>query len=309
MPNLFLDLSRHLPDKYEDFLTNSFVYLIKYFLENQREYAISFINFLCFENTEHIFRDNESIFLEAQKGLEGNAPDITINSDDKIILLEIKHEAGLGPKQIEKYRKSLKNENKQIKRISLITKYAISGEEFVDAGKPDHYLRWYQIHEFLCKKESKDIVGKYLIGEFLKYLEENQMTIQKVTWEYSNGVRAFNNLIEMMGRAIEELHIKIYTRVGAWEWKGYYLESKNLFVGIDFNEPEWVYFELVNIKNFKPQAQNFDYEISEYSEGTTINLSLEDTHFFALKQEEQLRILKEFIFACHQESKSINIIK
>ena len=52
------------------------------------------------------------------------------------------------------------------------------------------------------------------------------MSVQKVTWEYVNGVPAFNNLMNMIEAAIQGARLSIYGKSAGWEFKGYWLENK-----------------------------------------------------------------------------------
>lgn len=301
MTNLFKDLSKHLSERHEDFLTNSFVYLLNYLLENEKPLAIEFLNFICTKNSEFTFKEGEKVVITTQKPTEEGTPDIEIKSDDKCIYVEVKHDSGLRQKQIERYKKALRNERAVIKKIVLLTRFSVDLEETIEERVPDRHIRWYQIHKYLENIEVKDRIGKFLNDEFKKFLEEKQMAIQKVGWEYGNGIRALNNLIEMIGVAVEELGIKKWKTAG-WEWKGYYVEDNSQFVGIDYNEPDAVYYELGSSLKYTVPDGNFDFPF--YIENNNINfeLSFEKTHFFALEKNEQLGILKNFISACHDQA-------
>lgn len=305
MPNLFRDLSKHLSERHEDFLTNSFVYLLNYLLENEKSLTIGLLNFICGENSEFTFKEDEKVVITTQKFTREGTPDIEIKSDDKCIYVEVKHDSGLGKDQIERYRIALGNGCAAIKKIVLLTRFSVDFERANQEGVPDRHIRWYQIHKCLEEIKPKNEIGKFLVNQFIEFLEGKMMAIQKVSWEYINGIRAFIHLIDMLGAAIEELGIKIYSKSAGWDWKGYYLENKDQFCGIDYNEPDSAYYQLINTSKYNLPHKDFPYPFDKDGDGLNFELSFEDSHFFALQKDEQLDILKKFISTCHIEAKRL----
>jgi len=304
LSNLFKDLSRHLSERHEDFLTNSFVYLLNYLLDNEKPLGIALLNFICVKNSEFGFSEVEEVVITTQKSTSEGTPDIEIKSIDKCIYVEVKHDSGLGIKQIERYRKELENERMPVKKIVLLTKFSLDFEESKEEGAPDKHIRWYQIHRYLEELKPKREICKFMINQFTDFLEDKQMAIQRVGWEYTNGIRAFANLINMIGAAIDELGIKIYSKSVGWDYKGYYLEDKKELCAIWYSDPDSIYY-FINFTNYKPQDKNFMYPFYEEDNGTYFELSLEDIHFFALQKDKQLDILKKFISTCHSEAKRL----
>lgn len=280
------------------------MYLFNYFLENEKPLGIDLLNFICFKNEEIAFSEEEAIVITTQKFTDVGTPDIELKSNDKSIYIEVKHDSGLGNQQIERYRKALDKEHASIKKIVLLTKFSIDLATKNQEGHPDKHIRWYQIHRYLEELKPKSDICKFLIDQFTDFLEGKQMAIQRVGWEYTSGIRAFFNLVDMIGVAIEELGIKIYSKSAGWDWRGYYLESKDEFCGIYHSEPDYVYL-FIYAPNFKSQDKIFIYPFYEEDNGIYFELSLEDSHFFSLQQEEQLNVLKKFISACHPEAKRL----
>jgi hypothetical protein len=305
LSNLFKDLSRHLSERHEDFLTNSFVYLLNYLLDNEKPLGIALLNFICVKNSEFVFSEGEEVVITTQKSTSEGTPDIEIKSIDKCIYVEVKHDSGLGIKQIERYRKALGNERMPVKKIVLLTKFSLDFEESKEEGAPDKHIRWYQIHRYLEELKPRGEVGKFLINQFIGFLEGKQMAIQRVGWEYTNGIRAFLNLVNMIGIAIEDLGIKIYQKTAGWEWRGYYLEGRDEFCGVYFEEPDSIYLFSFGLLSYKPQEKDFRFPFYEDDGGTYFELALEDAHFFALQKDEQLDFLKKFISTCHSEAKRL----
>ena len=281
------------------------MYILNFFLDNEKQLGIGLLNFICSQNGENVFSETEEVAITTQKSTEEGTPDIQIKSTDKFIYIEVKHDSGLGKEQIERYRKALGKEHAPIKQIVLLTKFSIDLATKNKEGHPDKYMRWYQIHRYFEGLKPKEEICKFLIDQFTDFLEGKQMAIQKVGWEYTNGIRALLNLVNMIGIAIEELGIKTYQKTAGWEWRGYYLESKDEFCGIYFEEPDSVYLFSNGLLNYKPQEKDFRFPFYEDDGGTYFELSLEDTWFFALRKDEQFDILKAFILACHTEAKRL----
>ena len=308
MSNLFADLSEHLSESHEDFLTNSFVYLLNYLVENEKPLGIALLNFVCAKNSEFAFSEGEEVVITTQKSTEEGTPDIPVKSTDKFIYIEVKHDSGLGKQQIERYRKALGKEHTTIKKLVLLTKFSIDLETTKQEAYPDQHIRWYQIHRYLEEVRPRGEICKFLIDQFTGFLEGKQMAIQRIGWEYMNGIRAFANLIDMIGVAIEELGIKIYSKSTGWDWKGYYLENKKEFCGVYYNKPDSVvyeHYEVVNASSYSPEGKESLYPF--YREDKTIyfELSFEKSHFFALRKDEQLAELKRFVSSCHAEAKRL----
>lgn len=92
------------------------MYLLNYFLENEKPLGTDLLNFICFKNEEIAFSEEEAIVITTQKFTDVGTPDIELKSNDKFIYIEVKHDSGLGNQQIERYRKALDKEHAFIKK-------------------------------------------------------------------------------------------------------------------------------------------------------------------------------------------------
>ena len=100
----------------ENYLTEAFVFLLKLLLEKDKEKGIELLNLICTDG-EFLFELEEELSIRTQTGLESkdrsDIPDIQIRSDDKLVFIEVKLDAGLsGEDQIEKYVRHLSNVKK-----------------------------------------------------------------------------------------------------------------------------------------------------------------------------------------------------
>jgi hypothetical protein len=96
--------------------------------------------------------------------------------------------------------------------------------------------------------------------------------MEKITWEYMEGVPAMVNLANMLGTAIAEaLPEEQHRRTAGWNWIGYYLgEGADILFGVRYQEPLNIVFE--NNRGNDPTFQR--------------ELVLPDVHFFSLTAGE-----------------------
>jgi len=111
------------------------------------------------------------------------------------------------------------------------------------------------------------------------------MSMEKIKWEYIEGVPALVNLTNMIGTAISEaLPNEKTRRIASWNWIGYYIgEGTDLWVGIRYNDPLNVIFE--NNTGNSPTYER--------------NLPLLKLYFFSLTSGEQLESFINFIKNSH----------
>jgi len=132
------------------------------------------------------------------------------------------------------------------------------------------------------------------------------MTLQKVTWEYINGVPAMINLINIIEVAIQGAGIdfyKTYPKSAGWDFKGFNLENRDFWCGIYFNNPLVLTFELLDKSKFdKNKLSEPVYLLQEGKERLWFRLPLEETLFFSLTRDQQLDQITNFIKSCKSDS-------
>ena len=134
------------------------------------------------------------------------------------------------------------------------------------------------------------------------------MSIQKVSWEYINGVPAFNNLLNMIEVAIQSASLPIYAKSAGWDHKGFYLENKEFWCGIYYNNHLVVTFEIMDKKKFNVKlVETPNYTIREGKERLWFRLPLEDTHFFSLDKDRQLEEITKFVKTAYAEAQKMEI--
>ncbi|MBU2221245.1 MAG: PD-(D/E)XK nuclease family protein [Candidatus Omnitrophica bacterium] len=285
--DIFSSLAKHNSTIDENYLTEAFVFILNSLLKNNRSQCIKILKYLCINKNDYDFSPKEEIIISTQETTEQGRPDIKISSPNKVIYIEVKHDSGLGYKQLERYRYALRSSNVPIKKVILLTRFAIDFEE--DQVKPYRHVRWFQIHNWFAGLRVKDPIDEYLIKSFLKFLEVKNMSIQKISWEYIDGVSAFKNFINMLEVAIKDASLKIHKKSPGWDHTGFYIENNRKFCGVYHDNNLLLKFEVYSDRK------------TLYSSG----LNLELIHFFCLSKDEQLNQLTQFIKKCDKETRGL----
>ncbi len=285
--NIFTVLAKCNSANDENYLTEAFVYILQSLYESDRDIFLKIIKRICVKGNEYNFLSDEKISITTQESNELGRPDIKITTPDKLIYIEVKHDSPLGCAQIERYLQILDSSSSPIKKLILLTRFSI---EFTEQQvRPYKNIRWFEIYNWLSNMKPTSIVNEYLVLSFLKFLEEKQMSVEKVTWEYMNGVPALKILMNMIAVAIESTSLKIASKSAGWDWMGYYIENKNYFCCIYYDSPLTLKFEV-------------------YKDKKTIKvfaLDFEKVCFFSLDKDRQLAEIVNFINNCYNESKSL----
>ncbi|MDP2920335.1 MAG: hypothetical protein Q8O43_08985 [Dehalococcoidia bacterium] len=297
--NIFSALAKYNSATDENYLTESFVFVISSILKREPDIGIELLNNLCVNNCGFSFSNNEKISVSTQDVTEQGTPDIKISSPEKLIYIEVKHESDLGYRQIERYKEVLTKSPLNVKRVVLLTHYPIDFQS--TAEKPDKHVRWFEVYDWLVdsKYQSQDSVIIYLLEHFTSFLEAKGMIIKKVGLEYVNGMHALNSLMNMIESAIEASGIRFfqdYPRSAGWGFKGYWMEEKKYWCGIHFNNPTVLTFELTDKGRFNQKTiEKMGYEMREGKERLWFRLPLEENNFFSLDKDKQLEMITDFV--------------
>lgn len=286
--NLFSTLFTYCTASEENYLTDAFAYFLRQLLERVPTFGLHFLNHLCGlhkNNDEHKFSDMKTITISTQVTVEQGRPDLEIKDVYRIVYIEVKHDASLSPGQLEYYYDRLQESDHPYKQLVLLTRSKASQQETTLDPSKYHHICWYDIHYLLKHLNTDDAICQYLASNLMDFLEEKHMALNKVTWEYIQGVPALMNLRSILEEAITIAlpGIRI-RRTAGWTWLGVYTTTTNCFIGVRYDRPLVVTFE--NNLGSMPTY--------------TKSLSLEDSHFFALTQGEQFETIVEFIKGAYQ---------
>jgi len=299
--NIFSALSKYDSASPENYLTESFVFLLNNLLEREHPIAIDILNKLCVNNNEFSFCDNEEISISTQVITDQGTPDIMISSPDKLIYIEVKQDSPLGYKQVERYKNALSESPANFKYVILLTRFAIELEE---KEKPYKHILWHEAHNWLLKTNIQDHVSKYLRDSFIYFLKEKHMSIEKIDWEYIKGVPSLVNLLKMIEFGIENLKLKIDNRAQGNTYIGRYFDGVQYWCGIWFDTPLILRFEMEDKNKFDPglfKERTYD---GVWDDGKVLyfNFELEKIYFFSLDKDKQQEAISKFISTCYKEA-------
>jgi len=309
--NIFSTLAKYSPAMDENYLTESFVFIIDTLLCQERPIGIEILNQLCAENNEFLFDIDTDISITTQATTDQGTPDIKISSPGKLIYIEVKDYSPVEPNQLKRYKIGLESSLADIKRLILLTRFPIDSSEHRDI--PDKHLCWFEVYNSLAdaKNKAQDPVTIYLIKSFMSFLEVKRMNIEKVGWEYINGVPAFNSLINMIESAIKAVKIprhKTYPRASAWDSKGFWMENKKHWCGIYYNAPTVIIFKAFNKEDLDVgRVGKITYPVKEALRSIWFQLRLEDIYFFSLDKDRQLEAITKFIEMAYAEAQKMRI--
>lgn len=132
------------------------------------------------------------------------------------------------------------------------------------------------------------------------------MSIDKVSWEYKNGLKSFLNLLNMIETALNSLHeeglfYKLNSEITK-SYGGFYLDDDDLWVCIQLDDPEKIFFGYKehytkNIKNneiFKDMIKLPGHDIPARL------YDFNENHFFELPRGEQQKEIYNFLKECFE---------
>lgn len=277
--NIFLALYKFSVNAPENYLTEAFVFLLKEILMRNSSSGLSIIQNLSGLDLSNSFTDPSAIELTTQILLESGRPDIEIRlAEDILVYVEIKHDSPLHKDQLENYLSKLKKSGVPSTSLVLLTRSRQTMLETTLQPADYHHKCWYEIYDWLKEAQAQDVISSYLIDQFLTFLEDKRMNLQKVTWEYSEGIASLLHLVDMIEAAIQESRpgIKI-KKSGGWNFRGYYIGD--FWCGVRYDHPM-----IFVVERWTKNTPLFKRE-----------LDLETLHFLALTKNEQFEKLVGFI--------------
>jgi hypothetical protein len=295
MENLFANLFRWAKRHDENFVTETFAFVLNYLLDNERETGLGLLRWLCFgEEPETSFTQSRPQ-VTLQFRTDDGVPDIRITTSDMVALVEVKKGSGLGKTQLERYRKILADEKAQVKRLILLTLYPVEFRS--NAERPDRHVTWHQVARWLKEHATiKDPVARFLIDQFTSFLERQRMAIQHVGKEYVTGMEAYARLVAMIRQALDGAGIQIYKkpRGGTRFWVCYVgsKQSRPYCVKIRFAKPTIIRFEFVKMKHDPAKLGEGEWHMWKHRPCRLLHL--DDAFFESEAQDQSLRLRRFF---------------
>jgi len=220
-------------------------------------------------------------------------PDIHIDAPGLLVLVEVKKGSDLHSGQLSQYHSMLDRRKQSTKRLVLLTAFAAN---FIEEEKPDRWVRWGEVANWINQRLPKDLVAHYLTTQFLAFLRSQVMAIEKVEWQYIEGTKALYNFTTMLGQALQNSGVPIYRVSGTWDSRGHYIASGGQFwTGINMDKPHLLRFQFETAKPDLELLKQHGWQFQDGKYVTTLDLSSESIHFFARSQDSQLDCLTDFV--------------
>jgi hypothetical protein len=285
LSNIFHSLSKYAQLSTENFLTESFVYVLQQCLARSPT-AKMLLGQLIGLDLVHDLSTPAPIELSTQVSLEGGIPDIQIMVPGALhCYVEVKHDSHLGEGQLEYYHDLLQQSPEPLKSLVLLTRSRASAAETKLTSSQYHHVCWYEIHRWLHELEGHDEVLDYLIRDFTNFLEEKSMSHTRINWQYEEGVASLIDFTIMLESAIGETMVdRKVTKSAGWSWRGFYVDG-DVFVGIRYDMPVLLVFE--NDTGNNPTFKR--------------DLHLPAVHFFSLDAGEQYEAIVNFLTISSKE--------
>ena len=287
MNNLFSNLYHWLRGQDENFVTEAFAFILRRLLETDEPLGNSLVRWLCFPTDYPVSLDGQKWEVTLQKTVREGRPDIWLRSAMAFVLIEVKKRSDLGKDQLERYRSILNQSGAEIRQLVLLTESSVMVG--VNAEKSDYDVRWHKVARWLRVHPSSDPVANFLTTQFIEFLEEQRMAVQKVGKEYLAGVEASLRLVTMLEKAIQDCSIR-FKRCCQMNRFGFYLHKskhKAFLVYIDYKTPWLLLFRFEEAEFDKDKFLGLGSgKIIDGKASFEFNLAGQNPDFFSLSADD-----------------------
>lgn len=298
--NLLLALHKYAHQQDENFTTEAFVHLLRHLQVFEPETASLLLGFLSGKRLRLTAEDCSRLEITTQNTFMQGRPDILVSGPAHFVIIEVKIQSQPGWDQLDRYREILSRRNEPNKYLVLLSRYPVDRDE---SDKVDCHVRWHRVARILGQASTQvgSTTSVYLIGQFLEFLIESGMAMEKVSWELVRGVQSLLNLMDMLGEAVRAAKVRERLKKGSVDFNGRYfaVEDTECWSGIYYSKPQVLVFEADNVDKTKAETSG-PGRVQEPSQGkfkwvTELDLESEEVHFFALSPDSQQSCVQRFI--------------
>lgn len=312
-PNLFARLHKWAYRQDENFLTESLAIVLEQLLFRVPDVGAQIVSRITGGFIDLTGADASAIEIRTQIEAVSGRPDLEISTPHRLAWVEVKAESGLRTGQLEGYRVLLGERGTERTQLVLLSRYR---EQYTSsAERPDFELRWFEIADWLDDAlpvlDSTEVVAGFVVWQFLEFLRSRNMTLAQVGKYMPEGARALSSLLNMLNESASAQ--KILTRLSAdWESLGLQLGGKKYWIGVNYSEPEKLWFGTRCKIDADAAARLGVGELSQenWVPGRnrwwrSIQLDSEEVHFFSRSKVSQMEFLEHFLRECVSMAKSI----
>ncbi len=313
-PNLFARLRRWAARQDENFLTESLALLLEHLLILAPEAAVRLVGRFTGGFIDLAPENAAAIDIRTQVETGKGRPDLEISTLHRLAWVEVKAEADLRIGQLEGYRVLLQESGAEQTRLILLTQ--IPAEFQSEEAHPDLEIRWFEFADWLESElpaiEAAGEVAGFLARQFLDFLRVRHMTLTQVGKHIPEGVRDLSSLLNMLYEAARACKVPIDKKSASWDYMGLNLDGMKYWIGIDFADPEKLWFG--TRCRIDPEAAaklgvgNLTEESGvpgRYRWWRTAELNSESIHFSARSKISQMEWLEGFLHECLTMARSI----
>jgi hypothetical protein len=290
--NLLFNLHRLATGQDEDFLTESFVHLLRNLLINEKEAFLEILKKIT-KDLDLSFEDLGDLRINSQVLTDEGIPDIELCTDKHRILIEVKVESGFGKGQLERYKNILKEDYRHPNTcLTALTKYPVSASQVSNVCDID--VRWVQIADWLERLVLQNSVTSFLLDQFVEFLKARGMGMESISWELINGLNSFRSLMVMLGEVLAANNLDHAKSVG-YDYYGYYLDSQNFFIGLYYETPHLLTFLTAGSFMLKRTGDIQIGKIVNNRWRSDLDLQSEENYFFSRSKVNQMECINQFL--------------
>jgi hypothetical protein len=310
--------------KREDRLTEVFVHLLNHLKETHQHIASAVLTALAPGIPGLSADDMPLVKVDAQKPIDyqgmklrkGRRPtaDITVRSPIALIYVEVKRDSPPDLEQMHKYLWHLGQQPSPPHRAAVLLTISMPRENWLNNEMHHYTVRWTHIAEILRSHRDTitDLVSGVRVDDFLGFLQEDGMTLERVSKHLVEGLRPMMHLMTLIEDVVEWSPRLTHSRNSGMQGYSKYLgyafdirkgrsQTRTCFVGVYFSQPSQVVFEFLEHgdsaalqrwwreQGFKESPRDDD------PDWQTKSWDLVDDSFFDLDLEGQRRYIEELV--------------
>ena len=310
--NLLRTLHRWATAQDENFTTDAFAHLLRHLVSEEPEAAARVLARItgreCWDSLLQAPPESRRVETVTQGPVAEGVLDIKVEAPGVLVYIEVKTGSDVNPDQLRRYRAELERAVAHEKVLVLLTRKHVDLTRI--PTRLDNAVRWFQVGEWLeelklANQNEKSRVTAYLIRQFTGFLKERGMSVDKVTWQLTDGVRSLVYLKQMLYEAVSNFGCEEIGQVGAQETCGWsFVKGKVLYnVAMKYSEPGILHFKACGVN--KSRAEQIGYgsvEPCKTKEGKNsyawchrLDLGSEEVHFFARTKSNQIQRIEQFL--------------
>jgi hypothetical protein len=219
--NLLLALHKYAHQQDENFTTEAFVHLLRHLRSFEPGIACFLLDFLSGGQLRVTAEDCSELEISTQNSFMEGRPDILVASPAHFVIIEVKVESEPGWDQLDRYRELLATRAEPHKCLVLLSRYPVDPQ---DRKKVDSWIQWHRVARVLAQafEQTYESTSKFLIDQFVQFLTERGMAMEKVGWELTRGIQSMLSLMEMVGEAVRAARVREKPPTAGIEFNGRY---------------------------------------------------------------------------------------